>query len=65
MGCSFTAYVNQVRVEKSKDLLRNTDLKLVEIATILGFEYQSYFSKVFEKLSGYSPGKHKEQMLYI
>ena len=64
IGCSFTVFVNQLRIEKSKELLRDTDLSLVDISNIVGFEDQSYFSKVFKKITGFPPGKFKEQRLY-
>ena len=44
---NFNAYLNQVRVEKSKNYLLNTDIPLIDIAGMCGFEDQSYFSKVF------------------
>lgn len=60
MGCNFTTYLNRIRIEKSKKLLLENGVKLVDIANMMGFEDQSYFSKVFKKLTGVSPGKFKE-----
>jgi AraC-like DNA-binding protein len=60
MGCRFTAYLNRLRVERSKLLLRDTDLPLVDIAGLVGYEDQSYFTKVFRKVAGLSPGKYRE-----
>ena len=57
---NFNAYLNQVRVEKSKNYLLNTDIPLIDIAGMCGFEDQSYFSKVFKKFTGSSPGKFRE-----
>lgn len=57
---NFNAYLNQVRVEKSKNYLLNTEIPLIDIAGMCGFEDQSYFSKVFKKFSGSSPGKFRE-----
>ncbi len=57
---NFNAYLNQIRVEKSKNYLLNTDIPLIDIAGMCGFEDQSYFSKVFKKYSGNSPGKFRE-----
>ncbi|MDC7226609.1 MAG: helix-turn-helix domain-containing protein [Spirochaetales bacterium] len=57
---NFNAYLNQVRVEKSKNYLLNTEIPLVDIAGMCGFEDQSYFSKVFKKFTGNSPGKFRE-----
>ncbi len=60
MKCRFTAYLNKVRIDRGKVLLRTTDTPLVEIAGILGYEDQSYFTKVFKKLVGQSPGRFRE-----
>ena len=42
-GESVTAYVNRVRIERAKALLANDALTLTEIASLSGFEDQSYF----------------------
>ena len=60
MGCRFTAYLNKVRIDKSKLLLKSTNIALVDIAGLVGYEDQSYFTKVFKRVSGVSPGKYRE-----
>lgn len=59
MKCNFNTYVNQVRVERSKQLLLNEDINLVDISNMVGYEDQSYFSKVFKKMVGVTPGKYR------
>ncbi len=59
MGKSFVHYLNHIRVERSKDLLRDRSIALADIAGRLGFEDQSYFTKVFCKLTGMSPGRYR------
>lgn len=54
-GCSFKEYLNMVRIEESKRLLTNTDFSIIDIAVSVGFEDQSYFSKVFKKYTGLTP----------
>lgn len=54
-GSSFKEYVNLVRIEESKRLLANTDFSIIDIAIAVGFEDQSYFSKVFRKYTGMTP----------
>lgn len=56
MNITYTDYLNRVRIESGKRLL-NKDLSLVNIAQTVGFNDQSYFSKVFKKIEGVSPGK--------
>ena len=60
MDCYFKDYVNYVRVEKSKILLLTDKMSLVEIADNAGFYDQSYFNKVFKKLTGVTPKKFRE-----
>ena len=59
MGESFTAYLNRVRIEHSKELLRHKNIRLTDIAQLVGFEDQSYFTKVFKKLAGVPPLQYR------
>jgi YesN/AraC family two-component response regulator len=60
MDCYFKDYVNYIRVEKSKLLLLTEKISLVEIADNAGFYDQSYFNKVFKKMTGVTPKKFRE-----
>ena len=61
LGCSFNTYLNELRIEKSKSLLLAGSASMVEICELVGFEDQSYFTKVFKKITGVTPGKFKER----
>lgn len=54
-GSSFKEYMNMVRIEESKRLLANTDFSIIDVAIAVGFEDQSYFSRVFRKYTGMTP----------
>lgn len=60
MNCNFTTYLNQIRIDVSKKLLLDDSIALVEISNLVGYEDQSYYSKVFKKITGVSPGKYRE-----
>jgi two-component system, response regulator YesN len=60
MKCNLTNYINKLRVEKSKTFLLRNNVSLVDIANSVGFDDQSYFTKVFKKVTGISPGKYRE-----
>lgn len=60
MNCNFTTYINKIRIEKSKSYLLNDNLSLTDIAMLTGFDDQSYFTKVFKRIIGVSPGKFRE-----
>ncbi|MFV0400938.1 MAG: AraC family transcriptional regulator [Oscillospiraceae bacterium] len=60
MGCNFNTYLNRLRIEKSKVLLRRDNARLVDVAAMVGFEDQSYFTKVFKRITGISPNRYKD-----
>jgi two-component system response regulator YesN len=60
VGVSFSNYLNKIRIEQSKLLLKNTDSSIVEIALEVGFEDQSYFSKVFKNLTKMTPKQYRQ-----
>ena len=51
----FSEYIAQAKINKAKTLLLEQDMKIYEVADQLGFESAFYFSKVFKKVTGYSP----------
>ena len=53
-------YVMRQRVERAQELLRETQLALVEIASQVGFETQSHFTSVFRRLTGITPKRYRE-----
>lgn len=55
VGVNFSKYLNQVRIEESKKLLKDTDYSILQIAMEVGFEDQSYFTKVFKNNVGITP----------
>ena len=48
-------YILGQRMERAKDLLRNTDLPLVEVAARAAFQTQAHFAGVFRKHTGVTP----------
>lgn len=60
VGCNFKTYMNMLRVEKSKKLLLYDNWKLVDIAAAVGFEDQSYFTRVFKHITGMSPNHYRK-----
>ena len=54
-GKSFKDYLNDVRISESKNLLKSTDMSLLDISNAVGFVDQSYFSRVFKLRTNMSP----------
>jgi AraC-like DNA-binding protein/ligand-binding sensor protein len=62
-GINFTDYVARVRIEKSKNLLLNPNLRVSEIAFEVGFQSLTHFNRVFKKVLGQSPTDYRAQLL--
>ena len=58
-GIKFVDYVAHVRFKNACDLLRNSRLRISEIAFAVGFQSLSQFNRVFKKLSGKSPSAYR------
>ncbi|HBE76711.1 MAG TPA: DNA-binding response regulator [Firmicutes bacterium] len=61
VGTGFAEYITEIRVEKAKALLKIPELKIVEIAGMVGYRDANYFAKVFKKWIGLTPSEFREQ----
>ncbi|MDT8717266.1 helix-turn-helix domain-containing protein [Clostridium sp. 19966] len=59
-GMSFNDYLNNIRVEKAKELLLNTDKKICDIAENVGYKDTNYFISRFEKITHTTPTEYKK-----
>lgn len=57
-GVSLMQKLNQIRVRRAKELLSSGMFTLAEVASACGFQNEYYFSRVFKKFTGISPGKY-------
>ena len=60
-GMTFKEYLNELRIEKSRSLLLNSDLSITEISAMLGFNDQSYFCKIFKRITGVTPDRYRKR----
>jgi two-component system response regulator YesN len=60
LGKSFIDYLNDVRIEKAKELLKDVKYKTYEVAEMVGISDPHYFSKIFKKYSGMTPSEYRE-----
>jgi two-component system, response regulator YesN len=58
---NFIDYVIDLRIKKAKELLLHTPLKVYEVAENAGFKDVKYFSKLFKKITGFSPGDFRTE----
>ena len=59
VGISFIEYLNDARIKRAQTLLTSTDLKINEIAALVGIQNPNYFSILFKKLRGISPIEYR------
>lgn len=59
-GINFNDLVNEMRINKTSDLLMYTDLSLNDVAQIVGFSDASYLVKVFTERTGVAPKQYRE-----
>ncbi|SHE72474.1 helix-turn-helix transcriptional regulator [Clostridium fallax] len=64
VGCSFSDYLNRIKNEKAKELLLNTNMKINDIAKIVGYIDTSYFYRKFKKYFGVCPSTLRNSKNY-
>ncbi|MDR0992903.1 MAG: response regulator [Ruminococcus sp.] len=62
-GTSFINYLTSMRVNRAKELLENSDMKLSAIAMEIGYNEPNYFSHVFKKVLGITPKEYRNKYL--
>ena len=60
-GQNFTDTLNNIRIENACKLLRQSNRSILQIALDVGFNDQSYFTKVFRKHINSTPKEYKER----
>tara|TARA_R110002049_G_scaffold72490_7_gene187522 strand:- start:87407 stop:88363 length:957 start_codon:yes stop_codon:yes gene_type:complete len=54
-------YLTEMRMRKARRLLRESDIGIANIATLVGYESPSSFSNVFKRWTGQSPAEYRRQ----
>jgi AraC family transcriptional regulator, arabinose operon regulatory protein len=60
LGVSPINYINKIRMEKAKELVKTSNMQLKEIAAVTGFNDLFYFSKTFKSYTGFSPSEYRQ-----
>jgi len=58
-GITLNNYINMYRINTSKQLLNDVSLRISDIAEMVGFSSENYFSKVFKKIEGVTPSEYR------
>lgn len=61
VGCSFSQYLVNFRINKAVEILNKKDIPLSTVALLVGYKDYAQFSKMFKKYKGYPPIRHKHK----
>lgn len=62
-GANLSDFIEGVRIEKAKELMKNERLRINEIAAMVGYDTATSFTRFFRKMSGLSPQEYRESLL--
>lgn len=60
-GIGINKYIKNIRMEKARELLKNTNMKVNDICRDVGYSNLSYFCKTFRNEYGVTPEKYRER----
>lgn len=61
MNITVTEYIKNLRIKKAKELILETDLSMLQISEMVGYEHNSSFTRVFKEIEGVSPVQFKRK----
>lgn len=61
VGQGLFDYINQRRIEKAKELLKDYRYKIYDVAEMVGFNNQAHFAIVFQKYTGFTPKQYRKE----
>nr|WP_281363497.1 response regulator [Paenibacillus lemnae] len=59
-GYTFVEYLTHCRIEKAKMILKNSQVKVYQVAPLIGYQDPRYFTQVFKKITGQTPSEYRE-----
>lgn len=62
MGVNFVSYLNGLRIQKAKELLRDPALSTEQVAEAIGISNPNYFVRLFKKLTGNTVGAYRKSL---
>ncbi|GAA0410443.1 response regulator [Paenibacillus motobuensis] len=62
-GYTFLEYLTNYRIEKAQYILKNSHVKVYQVAPLVGYQDPRYFTQVFKKVTGRTPTEYREESL--
>lgn len=62
-GKNFVDYLTDLRIEKSKNILKDVTINVKEVCFEVGYSDPNYFSKIFKKVTGMTPTEYRANVL--
>lgn len=62
MNENFTTTLNRMRINKAKEMLKNTDVKASTIFSHIGYKSAPYFYKIFKSFTGKTPAEYQREV---
>ena len=56
---NFSAWLNEFRVEKAKQMLQSTRMSIREVSLACGYTDANYFARVFKRVTGRTPSEYR------
>ena len=63
-GLTYSAYVQQIRLERAAHMLISTDKSVDEITESVGYRNKGYFYKIFQEKYGATPSRYRKQITH-
>ena len=61
-GKTINDYITEIRIEKSKELLKSRGFTLYKIASSIGYGNSKYYAAIFKKITGMTPSEYREKI---
>lgn len=59
-GVNFSSYLNNLRIQEAKKLLKNPQMNVNQVAFLTGYREPQYFSKIFKKYTGMTVTEYRK-----
>ena len=64
-GVKLSEYIEDCRLKKAKELLSNADLKVRDVALLVGYEAAHSFTRFFKKSTGMTPQEYRDSIIEV